>query len=103
MQTTVQKRHDAIRRIILAQPVASQEALGQLLAAEGIPSTQATLSRDLNALGVSKVPTATGFRYALIDGAGVASIPPSMETRVAALAAELADLRAIVAALVVSE
>ena len=40
-------RHEAIRRVIRARPVGTQEELGKLLGAEGFHVTQATLSRDL--------------------------------------------------------
>ena len=40
-------RHEAIRRVIRARPVGTQEELGRLLEAQGFSVTQATLSRDL--------------------------------------------------------
>ncbi|HEX8823508.1 MAG TPA: hypothetical protein VF794_26530, partial [Archangium sp.] len=48
-------RQDAIRRIIRAHAVATQDELGQLLAREGFDVTQATLSRDLAQLGAMRV------------------------------------------------
>jgi len=50
------RRHERIRALIARQPVGSQEELRRLLAREGITATQATLSRDLKALGVVKAP-----------------------------------------------
>jgi Arginine repressor len=45
-----------ISRLISSMKVASQEQLLELLKQRGIVVTQATLSRDLKALGVAKVP-----------------------------------------------
>ena len=49
------QRHEAIKRVIEAQMVSTQEELASLLAAEGTEVTQATLSRDLAALGAVRV------------------------------------------------
>lgn len=50
-----QQRHEAIKRVIEARMVSTQEELGELLSAEGIAVTQATLSRDLAFLGAVRV------------------------------------------------
>jgi transcriptional regulator of arginine metabolism len=56
----------SIKRIIAANGVASQERLIELLRKEGFAVTQATLSRDLKALGIAKVPDAGGgYAYTL--------------------------------------
>ena len=55
MQNTTKTRQLAILEIIQAGPVYSQEELALRLKEAGIPSTQATLSRDLKALKISKV------------------------------------------------
>lgn len=49
------QRHHRILRILEAQPVSSQSQLVQLLEADGIVATQATVSRDLEELGAVKV------------------------------------------------
>jgi transcriptional regulator of arginine metabolism len=49
-------RHQRLLEIIAGQTVRSQHELCRLLAEEGIEVTQATLSRDLRSLGVSKGP-----------------------------------------------
>lgn len=49
------KRQDAILAIIQAQPVASQTQLVTLLRARGLDATQSSVSRDLKALGVTKL------------------------------------------------
>jgi transcriptional regulator of arginine metabolism len=57
------KRIELIQRILRTQKVRSQEELAGLLAAEGIVTTQATLSRDLKKLQVFKLQDATGSAY----------------------------------------
>jgi len=52
--SSVAQRQALIREILAAQPVPSQDRLGELLLARGVKATQATLSRDLRELGVVK-------------------------------------------------
>jgi transcriptional regulator of arginine metabolism len=56
-------RQEAIRRIVGARPVGTQEELARLLGSEGIDVTQATLSRDLAALGAVRVHRPDGPPY----------------------------------------
>ena len=70
-------RQDAIRRLIRAHAVATQEELGQLLAREGFDVTQATLSRDLAQLGAMRVSRPEGGTVYGLDEAP----PPSGEAR----------------------
>lgn len=51
---TMTGRRSRIATIIATHAVTSQEELGQLLLEEGISVTQATLSRDLDAIGALK-------------------------------------------------
>jgi transcriptional regulator of arginine metabolism len=70
-------RQDAIRRIIRAHAVSTQDELGQLLAREGYDVTQATLSRDLAQLGAMRVSLPEGGTvYGLEDAP-----PPTSEDR----------------------
>lgn len=63
---TMTGRRSRIAAIIATHSVTSQEELGQRLAAEGVSVTQATLSRDLDALGALKEVGADGAaRYVL--------------------------------------
>lgn len=56
----------AIERIIESENISSQEALLKKLKGKGIICTQATLSRNLRQLGVSRVPDGNGgYRYSL--------------------------------------
>lgn len=59
------KRHFAIKEIITSTPIGSQEGLARALYKRGIHVTQATLSRDLNDLGIIRVPTRGRIQYAL--------------------------------------
>jgi transcriptional regulator of arginine metabolism len=61
-------RHDAIKRVIHAHTVGTQDELSRLLAQGGIEVTQATLSRDLAQLGAVRV-----HRY---DGAAFYELQP---------------------------
>ena len=57
MAMTRTQRHHLIRRLVAAGGVPNQEALRRGLAVEGVTVTQATLSRDIKALGLVKGPT----------------------------------------------
>jgi len=59
-------RHSEIVDIILAMPVSTQEELLSILRSRGYTITQATVSRDIRALGLVKMTSAEGLsRYAL--------------------------------------
>ena len=62
---TVNKRdrHTAIRELVAAEPVGSQEELRQLLKERGWDVTQSTLSRDLREMRLVRIPTNDGPRY----------------------------------------
>jgi transcriptional regulator of arginine metabolism len=49
------QRQHLVAKLIEAQPVANQVQLVELLAAEGVVATQATVSRDLEDIGAIKV------------------------------------------------
>jgi transcriptional regulator of arginine metabolism len=62
------QRQHRILRILEQQPVSSQGQLVQLLEAEGVVATQATVSRDLEELGAVKVRIPGGtLAYAIPD------------------------------------
>jgi transcriptional regulator of arginine metabolism len=61
-----ERRRDLLRELVARHAVASQSELVALLAAEGITATQATVSRDLDELGITKIRGADGtISYAL--------------------------------------
>ena len=63
-------RHRAVRAILAEQVVSSQAHLARLLAERGFPVTQATVSRDLRAVGAAKARSADGtMRYVSGPGA----------------------------------
>jgi len=70
------RRHEAILRIVRREVVDNQERLRDRLRAEGVAVTQATLSRDMREIGLSKVTTPRGARYAA--PAGVAAVRSSL-------------------------
>lgn len=80
------RRHAAILRIVRREAVESQEQLRALLGAEGLQVTQATLSRDLREVGLTKVADR--------DGGGRYVAPPTGAAR--------ASLAEIVPALLLS-
>jgi len=61
----IQKRHAQIKSLITSQEIFNQTQLVKVLKQKGIKATQATLSRDLNELGVVRIPTANGLVYKL--------------------------------------
>lgn len=63
--TDKQERHQAIREIVAAHAVASQEELRRQLVRRGWEVTQSTLSRDLRELRLARIPDGQGrARYA---------------------------------------
>lgn len=54
------QRQHLVTKLLAASQVTSQEQLVEMLAADGVTSTQATVSRDLVDLGAIKVRTADG-------------------------------------------
>lgn len=55
MRLTRNQRQHRIARLIENQDIASQSQLVELLAAEGVSATQATVSRDLEEIGAVKL------------------------------------------------
>jgi transcriptional regulator of arginine metabolism len=65
---TKQRRQHLIERLLVDHAVTSQPQLVELLAAEGVTATQATVSRDLDDLGAVKVRVPGGLTvYAVPD------------------------------------
>jgi transcriptional regulator of arginine metabolism len=60
------KRHALLLAAIKERDIQTQEELADVLSAEGIEVTQATISRDIKELGLVKIPMPQGgYRYAL--------------------------------------
>jgi transcriptional regulator of arginine metabolism len=60
-----QSRQFTIKEILAQQSIASQEDLVKALKRAGVHVTQATLSRDLREMGVMRLNTSDGARYAV--------------------------------------
>ena len=68
------KRQLAIKQIILKGKISSQDELLHIMKDQGYELTQATLSRDLKILKVSKVSDqALGYVYVIPEGANIES------------------------------
>ena len=62
------KRHEKIIELIEQYDIETQDELAELLRKEGIDVTQATVSRDIRKLALSKVPGKNGRqKYALLN------------------------------------
>jgi transcriptional regulator of arginine metabolism len=62
-----QSRQFRIKEIIGQRSIASQDELGEVLRKAGIDVTQATLSRDLKEMAVSRINSAEGLRYSVLN------------------------------------
>lgn len=54
------ERLDLIRKIVTENAIETQNDLVSLLKEEGLTATQATISRDINEIGIVKIPTDHG-------------------------------------------
>ncbi len=77
------QRQHRIGRLLEEQPISSQAQIVELLAADGVVATQATVSRDLEELGAVKVRIPGGtMAYALPEYAKEAAAPDDHLRRV---------------------
>jgi transcriptional regulator of arginine metabolism len=72
-----QHRHLAIRELLSMTPINNQDELRTNLAAKGFNVTQATLSRDIRELGLSKGPA--GYVLPASEKDGESSLPGIQE------------------------
>jgi transcriptional regulator of arginine metabolism len=79
---TKQARHFAIKQIVSGRAIASQDELRRELKKQGCDVTQATLSRDLNELGVMWAPASDGGRYTLAPTSALGSLQPLVNAEV---------------------
>jgi transcriptional regulator of arginine metabolism len=68
-----QQRHLAIQELLLKMPVANQDELRTKLAEKGFHVTQATLSRDIHELNLSKGPS--GYALPAVEQDQERSLP----------------------------
>lgn len=76
-----QRRQQAIARLIGQHAVGNQPRLLELLARDGMRTTQATVSRDLDELGVIKVRSAGGQTMYALPALETDRIAPSDQLR----------------------
>ena len=77
------QRQHRIGRLLEEQPISSQAQIVELLAADGVVATQATVSRDLEELGAVKVRIPGGtMAYALPEHAKEGAAPDDHLRRV---------------------
>jgi transcriptional regulator of arginine metabolism len=86
---TMQARRSRIAALISSREITSQEELGSLLAAEGMTVTQATLSRDLDALGAVKLTGKAGAHYVVSASQDTSLHTSGAEAALARVTAEL--------------
>jgi transcriptional regulator of arginine metabolism len=65
MEVMKQLRHRAIRDVVVARPIRTQQELAAALRDRGFRTTQATMSRDVAELGLVKSPRDGTQAYAL--------------------------------------
>jgi transcriptional regulator of arginine metabolism len=73
--TMKQERHNAIRELVAANPITSQDDLRRRLVKRGFDVTQATLSRDVHELHLYKGPNG----YALPNGGAGSEDSPRID------------------------
>ena len=66
MNPTTEARRRLVRRLLSDEPIHDQEQLRRVLTDHGYSVTQATVSRDLGAVGAVKVDDGNGGRYAIV-------------------------------------
>lgn len=69
-------RRESIRKLVAGGPLENQESVQRALAAMGIEATQATISRDLKAIGAVKGPD--GYTLPDLSTTNAAHSPESM-------------------------
>ena len=99
MSPTTSSRRRAIRRLLGESTVTSQARLVELLDAEGFQVTQATVSRDLDALGATKLRAEDGTVHYTISNGGLR--PTEAELRLARAVNDFVDQIAVSGNLVV--
>ncbi len=81
------QRQFTIKELISAKAIGSQDELRLELKKKGFKVTQATLSRDLQELGVARLPSDDGFRYALQPGTSASILRPAVTTEIITITA----------------
>jgi transcriptional regulator of arginine metabolism len=82
---TKNSRQFAIKEIVGARLIGTQEELRRELGKRGFRVTQATLSRDMNDLGVSRTLQEGVPRYVIPSSAGMTALRPLVEAEVVSI------------------
>lgn len=65
------ERLDLIKKMVLSHDIETQHELLALLKEQGLELTQATISRDMNEIGIVKIPSGSGpYIYGLSQDSG---------------------------------
>ena len=77
------RRHELIRELVATYATSSQGELVERLSQRGVQATQATISRDLEELGIAKTRGADGdVSYTLPEAAGLPQILRQFVSRI---------------------
>ncbi len=90
------ERLDLIKRMVLANEIETQHDLLALLRNEGLELTQATISRDMNEIGIVKIPSAKGrYIYGLSQDSGkkIFQRPTSIKSNILSISEKRSDLK----------
>lgn len=82
---TKNARQFAIKEIVSTRPIGTQEELRRELGKRGFRVTQATLSRDMRELGVSRVAQDGILRYAIPPAAGMTALTTLVNAEVVSI------------------
>lgn len=89
------ERLELIKRIVLANAIETQHDLVKLLQEQGLNLTQATISRDMNEIGIVKIPSPDGrYVYGLSqeNGKRISARPTPIKSTVLAISDKLPGL-----------
>jgi len=82
IQENKQTRHFVIKQILQSRSIPNQNKLRLELKKEGIRVTQATLSRDLKELGVSRFSSSNGSKYVSQQSSAIQALRPLIRKEV---------------------
>jgi transcriptional regulator of arginine metabolism len=84
-----------IEKLIAGEKISSQEALLRKLKGEGIKCTQATLSRDMRQLGVSRIPDGEGGYMYSLAGSGKSQAEPGSMVNMLSVISEIVEAKGL--------
>ncbi|EGJ27001.1 arginine repressor [Streptococcus porcinus] len=90
------ERLDLIKKIVLSHDIETQHELLALLKEQGLELTQATISRDMNEIGIVKIPSGSGpYIYGLSQDSGkkITQRPLSIRNSILSISEKNQDLK----------